>query len=269
MKFTRVTFLASLMLAATASAYEPTSNYTIKKIEGWKIYVNHGLLGEGQHAETGAPALKKLQADLAMIKTWIPDRPLKELLKVPIWLEVDTTHGPHGRTPVFHYHPGLDWLVKMDFHPQKHRCVEFSRAASYVGRKDRSVQVVLHELAHGYHDRVLSFDHPKIAAAYKRAVAGTAYPPRDWARSNKEEFFCAVTQRYFGTKEQRDQLKERDPGVVKLLKRIWGKPKAYPKDPPADAAKGPRKPRGTSEAASLGGSTTSGLACVGRSVAIH
>ena len=244
MKLATVTCLAWLVFLATASAYEPTSHYTIEKIEGWKVYVNNGLLGKGQHAKVGAQALKKLTADLATIKTWVPDRPLKELLKVPIWLEVDTTDGPHGRTPVFHYHPGKDWLKKMDFHPEKHKCVEFSRAAAYVGRKDRSVQVVLHELAHGYHDRVLGFDHPKIRAAHKRAVAGTAYPPRDWARSNKEEFFCAVTQRYFGTKEQRDQLKERDPDVVKLLKRIWGRPKAFPKPPPADPPRGPRKPRG-------------------------
>ena len=245
MKLAGVTFLASLTLAAAASAYEPTSNYTIRKIEGWKVYVNNGLLDGGEHAEVGAPALKKLKCDLAVIKTWIPDAPLKDLLKVPIWLEVDTTNGPHGRTPVFHYHPDKDWLEEMDFHPGKHKCVEFSRAASYVGRGDRSVQVVLHELAHGYHDRVLGFDDPEILAAYKRAVAGTAYPPRDWARSDEKEFFCAVTQRYFGKKEERDQLKERDPAVAKLLKRIWGEPKAAPRAPSADAATSPRKPSGT------------------------
>ncbi|MGB2755902.1 MAG: hypothetical protein WBD75_06560 [Phycisphaerae bacterium] len=79
---------------------------------------------------------------------------------------------------MFHYHPDKDWLEKMDFHPGKHKCVEFSRAANYVAAGDRSVRTVLHELAHGYHDRVLGFDEPEILAAYKKAVAGTAYPRR-------------------------------------------------------------------------------------------
>ena len=228
MKIAGFTVLALVALAAAAFAYEPTSNYTIQDIEGWKVYVNNGLLGEGSHAEVGAEALKKLKRDLAKVKTWIPEGPLEELVKVPIWLEVDTTNGPHGRTPVFHYHPGKDWLEKMDFHPGKHQCVEFSRAASYVGRGDRSVRTVLHELTHGYHDRVLGYDNPEIMAAYKRAVAGTAYPQRDWARSNAQEFFCAVTERYFGSEKERAQLKERDPDVVKLLKRIWGEPRAVP-----------------------------------------
>ncbi|KPK46475.1 MAG: hypothetical protein AMK72_09835 [Planctomycetes bacterium SM23_25] len=219
-------------LAATAFAYEPLSHYTVQTIEGWKVYVHNGLLGKGEHAEVGTQALKKLQIDLAAVKTLVPDRPLEELLKVPIWLEVDTTNGPHGRTPVFHYHPGADWLKKMDFHPAKHQCVEFSRAAAYANRAHREVGVVFHELAHAYHDRVLGFDDPEVLAAYNRAVAGTAYPPRDWARSNKTEFFCAVTQRYFGHQEERDQLKERDPQVVELLKRIWGEPKRVPPPPP-------------------------------------
>ena len=234
--------LALLALAATAVAYEPTSHYTIQTIEGWKVYVNNALLGNAEHAEVGAKALKKLQADLAAVKTLVPDRPLKELLKVPIWLEVDTTNGPHGRTPAFHYHPGADWLKKMDFHPDKHQCVEFSRAAAYAGRPSREAGVVLHELAHAYHDRVLGFDDPEILAAYKRAVAGTAYPARDWARSNHKEFFCAVTQRYFGPQEQRDELKERDPDVAKLLNRIWGEPKRVPAPPPPKPEKKSRAP---------------------------
>ena len=231
MKVAGLTVLALVAFAATAFAYEPTSNYTIQDIEGWKVYVNNGLLGEGRGAEVGAEALKKLKSDLATMKKWIPEGPLKELVKVPIWLEVDTTNGPHGKTPVFHYHPYKEWLEEMDFNPGKHKCVEFSRAADYVAKGDRSVRTVLHELAHAYHDRVLGFDDPEILAAYKRAVEGTAYPRRDWARIDEKEFFCAVTERYFGSEKERAQLKERDPDVVNLLKRVWGEPRAVPEAP--------------------------------------
>lgn len=239
MKIVSIACFVSLMIAAAASAYEPTSHYTIRDIEGFKVYINNALLDKGAHAEVGAEALKLLESDLATIKTWVADRPLKELFKVPIWLEVDTTNGPHGRTPVFHYHPGLDWLVKMDFHPGKHQCVEFSRASSYVRAGDRAVWTTLHELTHGYHDRVLGYDDPDIAAAYKKAVAGTAYPARDWVRANKEEYFAGVTKRYFQSPEERKLGKERDPDVFKILVRIWGEPKPNAgkplAKPPADA----------------------------------
>ena len=227
MKFTTLTFLASLALTAVGAAYEPSANYTVKKIEGWTVHVNNGLLGKGKHAKVGKEALKKLRSDLATVKTWIPDRPLKELIKVPIWLEVDTTNGPHGSTPVFHYHPGLDWLKEKDFHPGKHQCVELSRASAFVNVGKRSRTIVMHELAHGYHDRVLGYDNPEILAAYKNAVAGTGHPKRDWIRSRVTEYFAGVTQRYFGNKEERENLKKRDPEIVKILKRLYGEPKAF------------------------------------------
>jgi len=246
MKISGFAVLALVTFAAAGFAYEPTSNYSIQNIEGWKVYVNNGLLGEGRDAEVGTEALKKLKSDLAAIKKRVPEDPLQELVKVPIWLEVDTTNGPHGKTPVFHYHPYKEWLEKMDFNPEKHRCVEFSRAADYVAAGDRSVRTVLHELTHGYHDRVLGYDNPEILAAYRRAVEGTAYSRRDWARSNAQEFFCAVTERYFGTEKERAELQERDPDVVKLLKRIWGEPRAVTEEPAGNS-------KGTNASAKAGG----------------
>jgi len=226
MKIAPVALLCSLSVASAASAYEPTSHYTVRNMSGWKVYVNNGLLGDGEHAEIGARAVEKMERDLAVIKTWVADRPLKELLKVPIWLEVDTTNGPHGRTPTFHYHPGLDWLKKMDFHPGKHKCVEFSRAESYVRSKERGIWIMMHELAHAYHDRVLGFDNPEIIAAHRKAIAGGKYPPNDWViRANYKEYFAGVCTRYFESAEARKLLKERDPDVFKILVRAWGEPK--------------------------------------------
>jgi hypothetical protein len=210
-----------------ATRYEPMSHYTVKEIEGWKVYVNNALLPGGAHAETGAAALKLLRSHMIKVKRCIADEPLAELLKVGIWLEVDSTNGPHGRTAVYQYHPGLAWLVKMDFHPAKHRCVEYGRASSLVKGGERRAKTLLHELAHAYHDRVLTFGDPDILAAYKRAVEGTAYPPKDWVKSNHKEFFAGLTTRYFGTKKEREALVERDPVLAKKLREVWGKPKAF------------------------------------------
>ena len=224
------TALVLFTIVAAAKAYEPTSHYTVKNIEGWKVYVNNALLPGGEHAETGTAALKQLHHDMVRVKQWVPDEPLKILLKVAVWLEVDTTNGPHGKTPVFHYHPGLAWLVKMDFHPGKHKCVEFSRASTMLNRRrgKTTAKTLLHEFAHSYHDQILTFDDPDILSAHKRAREGTAYPSNDWVvRANHKEFFAGVSTRYFGTKEEREALFERDPILLKKLQQVWGTPKAF------------------------------------------
>ena len=35
--------------------------------------------------------------------------------------------------------------------------------------------VILHELAHGYHDQILGFEHPAIIAAYEQAREAGSY----------------------------------------------------------------------------------------------
>jgi dipeptidyl-peptidase-4 len=161
------------------------------------------------------------------LKTWIPAGPQAKLLEVKIWLEWNSTNGPWGRTSAYQYHPGRDWLLDMDFNPEKHKCVEFGNAASLAKRSpDATVSVLLHELAHAYHDQVLTFDNLDILAAYKRCVEGTAYPERDWVKSNHKEFFAGVTTRYFGRKEEREAVGRRDPVLEEFLQKTWGKPHA-------------------------------------------
>jgi len=207
--------------------YEPTTNYTVKDLVGWKVYVHNSLLPGGEHAETGAEAIRNLTDAMLRLKTWIPAGLLERLLEVKIWLEWDSTNGPWGRTPGYQYHPGRDWLLDMDFNPEKHKCVEFGSAASLAKRSpDPAVSVLLHELAHAYHDQVLTFDDPDVLAAYKRCVEGTAYPERDWVKSDHKEFFAGVTTRYFGRREERDAVGQRDPVLEEFLQKTWGKPKA-------------------------------------------
>jgi len=205
--------------------YEPDSHYTTKNVEGWKVYVNNGLLPGGRLEATGAKALAGLKSHMVKLKKMVRPEGIKKFQEVPLWLEVDSTRGPHGRTSAYQYHPGLGWLKKMDFNPRKLKCVEYGNAGSLARRKFNSgVTVLLHEYAHAYHDNFLSFDHPEIIAAYKRCVDGDTYPKRDWVKSNHKEFFAGVTTRYHGTKQEREDLVKRDPILARLLLKIWGKP---------------------------------------------
>jgi hypothetical protein len=216
-----------LLTANFASAFEPTSSYAVKTIAGWQVYVHRDLLPGGKHRETGAPALKKLTHGLSMARQMVADGPLKKLQTVKIWLEVNSTRGKHGNTATYQYHPGLHWLKKMDFNPEKVRCVEFGNAASLAKRSDfKTVYVTIHELAHALHHQVYTFEDPHVIAAHKRAREEGKYPPRDWVvRANHKEFFAGLSTRYFESEEVRKQLAERDPIFAKKLEEFWGKPK--------------------------------------------
>jgi hypothetical protein len=49
---------------------------------------------------------------------------------------------------------------------------------------------------------------------------------RDWVKSNHKEFFAGVTTRYFGRREEREAVGERDPALEEFLKKTWGEPNA-------------------------------------------
>ncbi len=210
-----------------AKTYEPTTSYTVKNLAGWTVRVHNALLPGGEHAETGAQAMGRLTDGMLRLKTWIPAGPMAKLLKVKIWLELDSTNGPWGRTSGYQYHPGRDWLIDMDFNPEKHKCVEFGNAASLAKRSpDATATVLLHELAHAFHDQAITFQDPDVLAAYKRCVEGDAYPPRDWVKSDHKEFFAGVTTRYFGREEEREAVGKRDSVLEDFLRKTWGKPNA-------------------------------------------
>ena len=235
-----------LLVVAVADAHEPTSHYVVKEIEGWHVYVHRDLLSEGKHREVGEPALRQLTYGLAKTRQMVVTGPLEKLQAVKIWLEVDSTNGPHGRTSGYQYHPDLGWLKKMDFHPKKVKCVEFGNAASLAKRSDfKTVQVTMHELAHAYHNQVLSFDDADVLAAHKRAREDGKYPPKDWVvRANHKEFFAGLTTRYFESEERRKEIVQRDPIFAKQLEQYWGKPKAIFEAPLDDSDKEERTANG-------------------------
>ena len=76
--------------------------------------------------------------------------------------------------------------------------------------KKRSFDTLVHELTHAYHDRVLSYDHGGISAAFRAAVEGGRYErvlrfngreERAYALSNDQEYFAEGTEAFFGTND--------------------------------------------------------------------
>ena len=123
--------------------------------------------------------------------------------------------------------------------------VHIPQAADLLSREQmlKHPAVVLHELAHAYHDQVLSFDHPEIIAAYEKAKAAGNYESvlahtgkkvKHYGLNNHKEYFAEGTEAFFYRNDfypfVRAELKNHDPSLHDVLVKIWERPKETKED---------------------------------------
>lgn len=207
--------------------YESTSNYTIKAIEGWNAYVNNRLLDEKK--EIGDKIWALMQVKLFDINRTVPEPALEKLREVPIWLEAESK-----KVICACYHPSKKWLSENGFNTEKARSVEIGNPDNFLSWTLDQPSMVLHELAHAYHHRVLGYDNPDIKSAYDRAVESKSYESvlrnngqnaRAYALNNDQEYFAELTEAYFGTNDfypfVRAEIMPHDPQMYETLKKLW------------------------------------------------
>ncbi len=223
---------ALLALAPSLLAAEPSkpTSHTDRQLEGWTIRVDDRLL-KGPDDATGAKALRCLEGKLADIAVVVPPDRLKKLQSVVIVLDLS-----HGKLESMQYHPGAGWLKENGYSEDLAKCVHLPRAADLATKRNIREQpwVILHELAHAYHDQVLGFNEPRIREAYDKYKKGgrgdktllfDGRRVKHYALTNPMEFFAEMTEAYFGTNDffpfNRAELKESEPEIYELLKEVW------------------------------------------------
>ncbi|MGB0743201.1 MAG: hypothetical protein ACPGSB_01630 [Opitutales bacterium] len=222
--------LASLNATQSAQVELIRIEHEIKKIEGWKVHVDKNLL-EGEHAETGKQALHILAMRLQEISLKLPEGPVAEMRKVPIF--IDHNH-PIGNN---HYHPGKDWLVERGYDPALTRAVQITNARTLIreAKNPNHGSVMLHELAHAYHDQVLGFDQPEILAAYQqfcdsrkfdRTASTYGRQKPHYGLTDHKEYFAEMTETFFTGNNYYPfthyQLYHEHRPSYKLMQNIWG-----------------------------------------------
>jgi len=203
-------------------------------MEGWTVYVEPALLPGGEHAEDGAEALEMLANHLQRITVLMNEPQLTELRKVGIWIEVDNPLTDVEPGP---YHPGAEWLLENGYDPRMEGCVHITRAASLLERHHmlKHPMVILHELAHAYHDQVRGFDDARIEQVYEQAMADGLYDEvmdytgqrvPAYAATNRMEYFAEATEAYFYRNDfypfLRTELVQYDPRAYELMVEVWG-----------------------------------------------
>lgn len=208
---------------------QPT-NRTERTLEGWTIRVDDRLLAE-PHIELGRTALRFLEAKLFEITIVVPPERLKQLRDVKIVLDLGC-----GTLGSMQYHPSAGWLTANGYPADLEKCVHIPRAADLATRRNIREQpwVVLHELAHAYHDQVLDFENPRVKAVFEafkesgrgdQALLYNGKRVKHYGLSNQMEFFAEMTEAYFGVNDfypfNRAELIESEPAVHALLEEIW------------------------------------------------
>ncbi len=201
-------------------------------VEGWTVKVDPRLLDETHGAEK-TEVLAALANHLQRVKYIVQPEHVAQLQKLPIWLELDNPHLGNMQ-----YHPDRGWLVRHGHDPRLEKHVHLPRAKALLDRRmwAKHPYCVLHELAHAYHDQVLSWDHPGIIGAYESAKAAGIYEEvllftgkkvPHYGLNNHKEYFAEATEAYFGVNDfypfVRAELREHDPRMFALLEQLWGK----------------------------------------------
>ena len=208
---------------------KPTSHYEKRELRGWTLRVNKDLL-DANHAELYEEVRAELDNHLYRITRVVPAKALEKLKAVTIWIELANPKGGNCC-----YHPGVKWLKEHNYNPDKENCFEIGSAKGFLRSVKHQPWLALHELAHGYHDQVLGFDHPKILALYKEAKESGKYDKvlvwngreeRAYHMSTPMEYFSETTEAYFGQNDVypfvKVELKRHDPNMYNLLEELWG-----------------------------------------------
>jgi hypothetical protein len=215
---------------ATAPSLPQPASRTSRDIEGWTIRVDDRLL-QAPNDALGTRALRFLEAKLFDITLVVPAQRLVELQTVTIVLDLNC-----GKLSSMQYHPSARWLESNGYSRDLAKCVHLPRAADVATRRNVNEQpwVILHELAHAWHDQFLGFDEPRIIAAYERfkqsgrgdnALLHNGRRVRHYGLTDHKEFFAEMTEAFFGVNDfypfNRAELKESEPETFELLSKLW------------------------------------------------
>ena len=231
------TLAVSVAIAVAAFAAEsakPRFDPVVKKIEGWTVHIEPAML-ESEPGSEDARALDMLEAHLRIISAMVPADRVEKLKTLEIWIERD-----HPTLKNMQYHPSEDWLRDNGHDPRLNKKFHAPVAKDLISSSQiaKHPMVVLHELAHAYHDQILGFDEPRIMAAFEKAKAAGTYEKvmthtggntRHYALTDHKEYFAEGTEAYFSRNDfypfVRAELKLHDPTLHDLLVEIWGEPR--------------------------------------------
>jgi hypothetical protein len=213
--------------APSAGAFEPTKNYAKREIQGFTVLVHPEV---EKHPDDAKAAFAELEAQLKKVTEVVPEKALAAIKKTRIWVEWEVK-----KNGAMEAHHSAAWLKDNGYNPEKAGGVEINNLRNFVAwSKKTQPWMVLHELAHQYHFKVLGERHTGLHAAYKQAMERKLYDSvefvhggkrKAYATTNVAEYFAELSEAYFGKNDfypfTRAELEKHDPFGFALLKKVW------------------------------------------------
>jgi hypothetical protein len=223
--------VAVLLLAAPrAGAFEPTENYKKREVQGFTVLVHPDV---EKHADEAKAAFEELEKQLKNVCAVVPEKPLAALKKVKFWVEWQAK-----KNGAMEVHWSRGWLKDNGYNPDKAGGVEINNLKNFVSwSREAQPWMVLHELAHAYHQHVLGAKYEPLEAAYRQAMERKLYESveyrgrekkKAYAATSAAEYFAELSEAYFGRNDfapyTRAELEKHDPVGFALMKKVWGDP---------------------------------------------
>lgn len=219
-------------------SYSPTSQYEIKRVEGWAVYIHKDLVR--RHAMLTDRALDLLRSDLVQIEHRVPSKAVERLRTIRIWIE------DHEKTPVgLSYNPDVRSVRALGKNPEKARGIEIGDVRNYLTFTLEQPSLLLHELAHAYHHQFVpsGFQNAEIRTEYDRVIRAKLYDSvmrwdgksyRPHSIDNAREYFADATETVFGTNDHYPfvypELLHHDPETARLIVKHWGGKTPHPSE---------------------------------------
>jgi len=210
--------------------YTKVEGYTPHEVGAWLVLVSDEL--QASEPEATGRALKLLEVQCRRVSEALVAAPdaLAAVTKVVLWFSPQY----EGFRMKAEYHPGAKWIEDNGRHPLLTKSVEFTNIPILEKECVRMPMLLLHELAHAYHDQVVGREHPKLLAAFREAVLKKSYeqvarhngkPQKAYAITNPQEYFAETSEAYFGQNDfypfNRIDLLHHDPKMFALLAELW------------------------------------------------
>ena len=226
-----VIYVVSVGAIFSAETAKPTSR-TLQHLEGWQVFVDDRLLTP-ENNELGERALRLLSNALYDIAFQLPEKSVEKLRQVKIYLDLS-----HGELTSAQYHPSARWLTEHGYDKELEKSVHIPIAASFASKNVQHEQpwMVLHELAHAYHDQFLEdgFQNKPIrqlwqstldSGKYEQTLHVNGSKTKHYALTDQMEFFAEMTETYFGRNDfypfVRGELKTDYPECYELIQSVW------------------------------------------------
>jgi len=203
----------------------------VRIVDGWTLRINQRYADEPQLLDD---VLIEIRRQFAEIEGTVPAAAVEKLRRIEIWVEVNDP-----QFPCMCYHPNERWLRAHGVNPEKTKHVELANGRNFISWTKQQPWMILHELAHGYHDRFIEggYENAPISNGLRRSKEAGLYGEVDhvggkrrdhYAATNPMEFFAENSESYFGKNDfypfNRDELRAYDEPTLRLMEQCWRVP---------------------------------------------